>query len=433
MKNLLLLFGLLAGISAMAQNVNIPDPNFKNALLTHSPVIDTNSDGEIQTAEAQSFTGTINIMNKNIYNLTGIEAFVNMKELWVSNNHLSSLNTNQNTALETLYCNNNLLTGLNVNNNPNLAFLDCSNNQLTTLDITHNLNLSYLACHSNHLTQLDISKNAVLDYLNCQNNYITELDASNCLNLTMLHCQYNQLTTLNVSGLLYLTGLQCFHNSLTQIDITSSPALSGLICFENQLTALNLSNNPELKVLECSHNLITELNLSNNIKLSFVSANDNQLTSFNIANGNNNLFMDPNEPNYPYNGLIVDNNNNLTCIKVDNPAYSNANWTDPLRFKKPAGAIWGTCTATLNVNDVQQKESFKIYPNPAQDFITIQDSKKQNETLKYEILDGSGRLLKKGKALFNGKINVSSLQKGTYILQIQSENEPKYSVKLIKK
>lgn len=188
MKNLLLSFGLLAGITAMAQNVNIPDQNFKNALLSHSPVIDTNDDGEIQTTEAQSFTGAINIMNKNIYNLTGIEAFVNMKELWVSNNHLSSLNTNQNTALETLYCNNNLLTGLNVNNNPNLAFLDCSNNQLTTLYITHNLNLSYLACSSNHLTQLDISKNAVLDNLNCQNNYITELDASSCLNLMMLHC-----------------------------------------------------------------------------------------------------------------------------------------------------------------------------------------------------------------------------------------------------
>lgn len=50
MKKILYFLSLLLGFvsSAMAQNVNIPDPNFKNALLNHNPIIDTNGDGEIQ-------------------------------------------------------------------------------------------------------------------------------------------------------------------------------------------------------------------------------------------------------------------------------------------------------------------------------------------------------------------------------------------------
>jgi len=56
---------------AFAQNVNIPDQNFKKALLSHIHVIDTNNDGEIQVSEAEAFTGTIYVSKSNISNLIG--------------------------------------------------------------------------------------------------------------------------------------------------------------------------------------------------------------------------------------------------------------------------------------------------------------------------------------------------------------------------
>lgn len=52
--------------------VSIPDANFKNALLNHNPVIDTNSDNEIQISEAVNFTGNLTLHNQGISNLTGI-------------------------------------------------------------------------------------------------------------------------------------------------------------------------------------------------------------------------------------------------------------------------------------------------------------------------------------------------------------------------
>jgi len=73
-----------------AQNVNIPDANFKAYLVGNSE-INTNGDSEISVAEAQAFTGLINCSNKDIYNLTGIEAFINITKLRCNTNKLTSL------------------------------------------------------------------------------------------------------------------------------------------------------------------------------------------------------------------------------------------------------------------------------------------------------------------------------------------------------
>ncbi len=55
-----------------AQNVNIPDANFK-AYLVGNSAINTNGDSEISFAEAQSFTGTIDCSSNQINDLTGIK------------------------------------------------------------------------------------------------------------------------------------------------------------------------------------------------------------------------------------------------------------------------------------------------------------------------------------------------------------------------
>ncbi|MBL0050823.1 MAG: HYR domain-containing protein [Bacteroidetes bacterium] len=88
--------------------VNIPDTAFKNALLADT-LINTNQDGEIQCAEAAAYTGTINIANLGISDLTGIEAFVNLTNLDCSNNLLTSFDISNNIALTSLYCSGNQL------------------------------------------------------------------------------------------------------------------------------------------------------------------------------------------------------------------------------------------------------------------------------------------------------------------------------------
>ncbi len=51
-----------------AQNVNIPDTNFKNYLVNHAR-IDRNGDGEIQVSEANAYNGRIKVPSLGIMEL----------------------------------------------------------------------------------------------------------------------------------------------------------------------------------------------------------------------------------------------------------------------------------------------------------------------------------------------------------------------------
>lgn len=141
-KNLLIFLGIICFTNLVnAQNVVIPDANFKNALLTGpNSGIDTNNDGEIQISEAQAYTDPIDVSNKNISDLTGIEAFTNIAILACSGNNLTALNLSQNTKLERLFCMYNQIQNLYLQNNSSLYLLYCYNNNLKRLNIANGNN-----------------------------------------------------------------------------------------------------------------------------------------------------------------------------------------------------------------------------------------------------------------------------------------------------
>ena len=171
MKVIVTLFFMLVSMLINAQIVNIPDANFKNYLLGH-PNINTNSDTEIQTSEAENYTGLINVSNQGISDLTGIEAFVNITSLYCHNNNLSNLDLSANIALVYLYCYNNILTTLDVSNSTPLIEVQCYNNRFTDLDFSNNPNLFALISNDNLLQNLNLKNgnNVVLTTMNATNN-----------------------------------------------------------------------------------------------------------------------------------------------------------------------------------------------------------------------------------------------------------------------
>ncbi|MEI8201381.1 MAG: glycine-rich domain-containing protein [Bacteroidota bacterium] len=317
--------------------VNIPDANFKAALLA-IPGLDANSDGEIQCSEAATFTGQLIVSGKGISDLMGIEAFTQIWYLDCRSNALTSLDVSGNTALTMLYCGYNSLTSLNVSANTALQFLDCSPNSLTNLNVLSNIALTDLICGGNPLTSLNISSNIALTRLICDHNLLTSLDVSSNTSLIHLYCNFNSLTSLDVSSNIALSSLYCGDNSLTSLDVSSNTALNQLDCHNNHLTSLNVSSNHALTDLECQFNSLTSLDVSNT-NLTFLLCSDNllatldvssiptltyfnccqnSLTSLDVKNGNNTALT------YFY----ASNNPDLTCIKVDDVSWSNANWTN---------------------------------------------------------------------------------------------------------
>ncbi|MDO4225174.1 MAG: hypothetical protein Q4C75_04720, partial [Bergeyella zoohelcum] len=113
MKQFFTILGIVAAATAYAQNdtdrVYIPDTNFKKELLFNTS-IDTNKDRAISYGEARAYKGKIDVSYKQIKDLTGIEAFVNITELYCYNNQLTSLDVSKNTALTSLGCSSNQLT-----------------------------------------------------------------------------------------------------------------------------------------------------------------------------------------------------------------------------------------------------------------------------------------------------------------------------------
>jgi hypothetical protein len=183
-----------------SQNVNIPDVHFWNELIGNYS-INTNYDSEISLSEASAFTGTLDVMDKSITSLTGIEAFVN---------------------LTILACDNNLLTSLDVSKNTALTHLSCSKNQLTSLDVSKNIHLTLLDCFMNSISSLDVSKNKNLLWLNCLSNKLKNLDVTENTNLTVLICSGNKLISLDGAN----------HSTLTSLDCGNNPALRS-ICIKS--------------------------------------------------------------------------------------------------------------------------------------------------------------------------------------------------------
>ena len=134
-----------------------------------------------------------------------------------------------------------------------LEFLDCSGNQLTTLDVTKLTKLMFLICAGNQLTTLDVTGLTSLTDLVCSDNQLTTLDVTGLTSLTTLICAGNQLTALDVTGLTNLMSLHCNDNQLVSLNVSTLEELGILWCHGNKMTALDITHNADLWDLECGN------------------------------------------------------------------------------------------------------------------------------------------------------------------------------------
>ena len=126
---------------------NFPDPDFRTYVKAK---FDKDNNNSLSESERNAVT-VINVKDKLMETLEGIEFFPNLKELDCSINQLSALDVSQNTALEKLDCSTNQLSGLDVSRNAKLKYLYCSQNELTSLDVSQTA-VTTLKASSNQIT-----------------------------------------------------------------------------------------------------------------------------------------------------------------------------------------------------------------------------------------------------------------------------------------
>jgi len=148
----------------------IPDVVFEQYLVDNS--IDDVVDGEVTTASLASVV-TVILDNLNITNLTGIEDFVNLDNLWLQNTNLTNLNVSNNVLLKFLYFDNNNISNIDVSRLNSLEKLSFINNNVQSINVSANPNLQILEISGNNILNLDVSSNSDLFTLKTSNNPLT--------------------------------------------------------------------------------------------------------------------------------------------------------------------------------------------------------------------------------------------------------------------
>ena len=120
---------------------NFPDKVFRDYVKTE---FDTDKNGSLSAEEIAGVT-KINVADKGVKSLQGVEFFTGLKNLTCYNSdnikYIESLDLSKNTALEVLDCAGNWLEALDISHNPELRYLICDGNYFPTLDISNNPHL----------------------------------------------------------------------------------------------------------------------------------------------------------------------------------------------------------------------------------------------------------------------------------------------------
>ena len=351
---------------AIINATNFPDANFRSYLLALYPK------GYITQTNVTDRT-FMDLSNRSISNLQGIEYFTNMLVIYLDHNNLTSLSRLSSlTKLTKLLCQDNQLTSLDLSPFTNLEHLNCSYNKLTTLNASgksslkyllcqNNTSLTTLNCYSDNLTTLNVTGCTALKTLKCYYNAnlaaitgladctaITYLDCEDCAitslssaltsltNIEKLYARNNQLTTLTivgksrlgylrVSGNTSMTNLYCYDNALSTLDISNCTALEKLWCWNNaNLTAITgLASCKAVKSFYCYDCALTSLDgVSYMSNLEALGCYNNKLTTLSVT-GKSNLTY-----------LNCSNNTTMTNLNCCQNALTTLNVTGNTALKE---------------------------------------------------------------------------------------------------
>ncbi|WP_246860201.1 leucine-rich repeat domain-containing protein [Flavobacterium sp. KBS0721] len=373
----------------------------KNSSLTYLDC----SQNQLTTLDVSQNTALGNL-DCSTNQLTSLDISKNSSLTWFlcKSNKIETLDVSGNLNLKQLTCSDNRLKSIDVTKNNALTILECSTNNLESVNAKNGNNKSLLRAYFGYNPNLYciLVDNAAYSYANytiwskdkeatysdtfCDNTFTlipdsnfedilikNEIDTdgkngkvltksiasvttlhilSNSIsdltgiqdfkNLESLNVDNNKLKTIDVSKNLLLTSFSCSENQLTNLDVSKNTLLVELYCSKNQLTSLDISNNTALKAVRCDNNQLKNLDITKNKELGTLYCNSNQLESLNLKNGNNVGLYDTNFTSNP----------KLTCISVDNSAFSAYYW------KTSKDNI-----ATFSTN-LCQSDTYALIPDP---------------------------------------------------------------------
>ncbi|NJX16849.1 T9SS type A sorting domain-containing protein [Tamlana crocina] len=267
--------------------INIPDPNFEQALID----LGYDSDGIInQSINAQDAFDikNLDISSRNISNLQGLEYFKNLRTLNCSENNFNELKLEHYVRIQLKYYTEEFRAY------QSLIEFTCSNSILESIYFYRFPDIESINLNSNPNLK----------------SFIAEKTPN--------------LINLKLSNTSNLEQLELHDTSVSSLKVDTFTALMTLRIIDSPLEGLDLNNNKNLKFLDCSNSNLNNLDLSNNNALQSIHLVNNQLSFLDMRNGNNSLISNFDSYNHP----------NLSCIFIDDLVLANSNESFYNRWNK---------------------------------------------------------------------------------------------------
>ena len=192
--------------------------------------------------------------------------------------------------------NDNYVTTANISSKTSLVMSEQSISDLTGIEDFQSL--TFLLVTGNNLTSVDLSNNTTLQTLYLDDNPLASVDISALTNLTSLNIGYN--------------------TTMSSLDVSNNVLLETLWLTGNtNMSTIDVSNNTALKLMHLARTRnFLSIDLKNNPNLISFYAFDSDVESVDLRNGNNTSISAFSAYDAP-----------ITCLGVDDVAYSVANWT----------------------------------------------------------------------------------------------------------
>lgn len=153
------------------------DVKFQEALFDNG--VDSNKDKQISINEVETYNEILDLGNRGIENVAGIQYFINVKILKLAFNNIKNVEPISNMeGLTSLDLSNNEIVDISMLSNcSNLIVLDLSSNKISNIDVISKLiNLKFLGLSSNEISNVDIIGNLNdLKYLLIDDNDISDI------------------------------------------------------------------------------------------------------------------------------------------------------------------------------------------------------------------------------------------------------------------
>ena len=304
------------------------DSNFKQALIDKGA--DSNSNGELTIGELNALTGTLNLSNKNLTDVTNIRFLNSITHLYIDHNklrHLSSevcslnklvyLNADFNNlirlpssvdklvSLESLHVSENSLRALpaEICKLSKLINLYAFNNSIAYIptNIGNLLNLEKLYLHKNKITELPVSIGSLTKLLTLSLSWnqlsTVPSEIGNLVHLEIIYLHTNKLVSVppEIGNLTNLWDLQLYNNQLSEVpvEIGNLSNLGRLYLNSNKLTSIpaEIGNLTKLYKFSVDSNRLTSLpnQISQLVELKELYLGNNELTSLPEWVGNFNV------------------------------------------------------------------------------------------------------------------------------------------------